>query len=47
MSIPVVPNLIPYVIMINVANVLFKAVIVLVKFLYLFPSKRLNTKLNQ
>jgi len=32
MSIPVVSNLIPYVIMINVPNFLIKAVIVLVKF---------------
>ena len=31
-TIPVVPNLITYVIMINVANFLIKAVIVLVKF---------------
>ena len=32
--IPVMPNLIPYVIMINVANVLIKAVVVLVKFCF-------------
>jgi len=32
MSIPVVPNLIPYVIMINVVNFLIKAVVILVKF---------------
>jgi len=31
MGIPVVPNLIPYVIMINVANFLIQAVLVLVK----------------
>ena len=33
-SIPVMPNLIPYIIMINVANVLIKAVVVLVKFCF-------------
>jgi len=32
MNIPVVPNLIPYVIMINVAIFLIKAVVVLVNF---------------
>jgi len=46
MSIPVVPYLIPYVIMINVANVLIKAIVVLVKF-YTFSYKILKIKLNQ